>query len=88
MDQSHIQNFLSNKTKKIFLKQAKFQFIVSLLGKELGIQLDTEKVEVKHTHIVLKKMSPIQKVFLKQHNKRILALVQKEIDTIQTIKFY
>jgi hypothetical protein len=88
MDQSHIQNFLSNNTKKIFLKHAKFQSIVSLLEKELGIQLDTKKVEIKHTHVVLKSMSSIQKVFLKQHTKRILTLLQKEVDTIESIKFY
>ncbi len=88
MDQSHIQNFLSSKTKKIFLKQAKFQAIISLLEEELGIQLDTKKVEIKHTHVVLKKISSIQKVFLKQHSKRILTRIQKEIDTIETIKFY
>ena len=88
MDQSHIQNFLSSKTKKIFLKQAKFQAIISLLEEELGIQLDTKKVEIKHTHVVLKNISSIQKVFLKQHSKRILTRIQKEVNTIETIKLY
>lgn len=88
MDHSHIQNFLSSKTKKIFLKQAKFQNIFLILEKALGVTLDPKNVEIKHTYIVIKNISTIQKIFLKQHNSKLIPLIQKEIDTIQTIKFH
>lgn len=88
MDNSHIQNFLSPKTKKILLKQVKFQNIILIFEKILNCKIDPKNVEVKHTYVLLKKMSVLQKVFIKQNNQKIIPLLQKEIDTIQSIKFY
>ncbi len=88
MENAHLQNFLSDKIKKIFQKQEKFEKIVRIFENELGVNVSKSNIEIKHSSIVLKKMSSLQKTFLKQNHKRILSLIQQEIPTIQSVKFY